>query len=1257
MRFFNWLLLAMFLSTIAPVQSQDMRIEQAYGLMEQQDWDGAAALAALALEEAADDNARYLAREVKATINYYLDDSDAPLAELIELNHDAIILFGLIDERRLPVLELLGNMYASQGNETEAVRSLTQAVRIERQKNVDPETLHFGLLNLAWTYLEAGQPETAAIIASELSAITAFAYGEDDEIALEAGLIRAFSHLELGHPIEAVVHAGPALSVDLDWLNDTLPDVFDLLQQFFDELFEHAVQQGVDPEGILDEWTRQAIELTQIRTTADADLSGIENFQKAILAKNVSQSDRIARNLTERVLSDDPTTAQIYDVIIKAHLIDKNPSAALAWAQRLASFPIGYLAAVEFDAIVNFVDVAQWLSENGRYDEALDFINTAILIADLQNGPNAKPVQRLWIERINLLFNADRLAETGLEIDVALAANLANPISAPELRAEMFLLLGQLRMTQKDMESAGTQFLEAADLLRQENLTDDSRWADLLGSWSLVQTQLGKHENAVDLARKSLELHIQQNGLINEKTLVAQASLATALFRSGQDREALEVIENARTTLEDNTEPNSPYRLPIMLAHAKLLEQVGSGNQAEKLYAQAANTVAGWEERPNSNVTTGFAYTTLAWNAWSEDRLAESEKFAGLAVLGLGKDDPVQTAMQALRGRIELERGRNKAALALFREVSNTINRPGRLELLDARDHFPLHIEAALRQAAQTTGNTSTDFINEAFLIAQQVNGLSVGNTLQRASSRWESAPALAEMIRELQDIEANIAKLNQEFTEVIASGGDGTKIDARLDIARELFVQVQNRIQSVSPKFNSAAFPTPVELRDVGAMLGPDEVLVMFATSNEDSVAGLQGSAIMAVTRERVATGSTVSRATLQQISQRLRCEAALTDPNCNQGAGQTRGSFSLDTPVADTAKSAVSKFDTALAHTAYETVLGPVAEIFEGKTKLIVVPDQALIALPFHLLVRSPPTKDAPLQSVDWLIRDMSVFVVPTVASLQALRSAPDRKNNQVNRFLGIGDPLIGSQVDGAIEFECDLGPSETVFVASLSLNDDQKLLRGDVVDSKALASLRALPETRCELQQSIRHFDESSRLLLQDMATEAQLRDMSESGELAGFRTLSFATHGLIAGEIGAENAGLVLSPTNSAEPGGDGLLTTGEIAELKLDADIVLLSACNTAAGNRDSSEGLTGLANAFFYAGARSLMVSHWPVYSDASAEITTSVLARVDSQQGLGFAEALRQTMLAILDDPTLEARKQHPSYWAPFMIVGEGAG
>jgi CHAT domain-containing protein len=171
----------------------------------------------------------------------------------------------------------------------------------------------------------------------------------------------------------------------------------------------------------------------------------------------------------------------------------------------------------------------------------------------------------------------------------------------------------------------------------------------------------------------------------------------------------------------------------------------------------------------------------------------------------------------------------------------------------------------------------------------------------------------------------------------------------------------------------------------------------------------------------------------------------------------------------------------------------------------------------------------------------------------------------------------------------------------------------------------------------------------------ATEAEIKRLSETGELAQYRIIHFATHGALAGQVnGNSEPGLLLTPPDAATEGDDGYLSVAEIAGLKLDADWVILSACNTAAGGADGAEALSGLARAFFYAGARALLVSHWAVYSDATVKLITGAVGRMAADKDVGRAEALRQSMLVLIDMG--KVNEAHPSYWGPFVVVGEGA-
>src|SRR5207237_752200 len=211
-----------------------------------------------------------------------------------------------------------------------------------------------------------------------------------------------------------------------------------------------------------------------------------------------------------------------------------------------------------------------------------------------------------------------------------------------------------------------------------------------------------------------------------------------------------------------------------------------------------------------------------------------------------------------------------------------------------------------------------------------------------------------------------------------------------------------------------------------------------------------------------------------------------------------------------------------------------------------------------------------------------------------------------------------------------------------------------QGAGVDRSMLSqALPRLEDTADELRAVAKQLGASlTDIHLRQDASET----MVKRARLADYRVVYFATHGLVAGDIkGLGEPSLALSIPDQPTELDDGLLTASEVAQLKLNADWVVLSACNTIAGDKPGAEALSGLARSFFYAGARALLVSHWAVDSAAATRLTISAFDRLKSNTKMGRAEALRQAMLGYLNDASSPGNA-YPARWGPFALIGEGA-
>jgi CHAT domain-containing protein len=360
------------------------------------------------------------------------------------------------------------------------------------------------------------------------------------------------------------------------------------------------------------------------------------------------------------------------------------------------------------------------------------------------------------------------------------------------------------------------------------------------------------------------------------------------------------------------------------------------------------------------------------------------------------------------------------------------------------------------------------------------------------------------------------------------------------------------------------------------------------------------------------------------------------------------------LDIAKASDASGKTGLFDLGLANDLYATLLAPVEPLIRDKRSLLVVPSGALTALPFHLLVTEKPAMAIPdkfdgYRNAAWLLKRHAVSVLPSVTSLKALRAFA-RRDQSIKPMTGFGDPLFDpSQGTGGKRAALNTAARS---VTSVAYTD---FWRGAGVDRTMLAqALPQLPDTADELNAVAKDIGAAAGdIHLGSDASETTLKRT----RLSDYAIVYFATHGLVAGDVkGVAEPSLALSIPAQPSEFDDGLLTSSEVAQLKLNADWVVLSACNTIAGDKPGAEALSGLARSFFYAGARALLVTHWAVDSAAATRLTTTTFDRIKADPNIGRAEALRQAMLAYLNDAS-SPRNAYPAFWGPFALIGEGVG
>jgi CHAT domain-containing protein/Tfp pilus assembly protein PilF len=848
---------------------------------------------------------------------------------------------------------------------------------------------------------------------------------------------------------------------------------------------------------------------------------------------------------------------------------------------------------------------------------------------------------------------SNRLA---LTLRLALAAGVA--FGAPAPAAGLYAQSGKVIELIRAGKYADALPLAQAMVADLEKGPANSDLAGALNNLAQVYSAMGRDADAEPLLKRSLAIMEKSVGLDSASIGPELNNLGALYQRQQRYAEAEPLFKRALAISEKGLPPGHPDIGRSLNNLATLYERLDRHADAEPLFkrALAIYEKAAGPENP--------AVATLANNLGqvikSEGRYAEAEPLIkrSLAIREkvLGRDHPdVARSLNNLGDLYQREQRYTdaeplfKRALAIREQTVGSdhpdtvasVNNLASLYQAAGRtaEALPLvertmaggHAQggtalAVLFDAGQKQLMPTDKALDDALDVAQRGAQSSAASAVNQLAVRLAAgSDRLAELVRRDQDLAGEADRLDKAVVAGFSKAGSNRDEQANRTRLAAIAVEraaLQKTLAAEFPDYSALSNPLPLKAREIQALLSGDEAFVLFSLGDKQSY-------VLALTRDNVAWRAIPLGA--EAMSKKV---AAFRS--------------GLDVGKASDASGKSGLFDLALANDLYVALFGPVEPLVKDKRSLLVAPTGALTALPFHLLVTEKPAAAIPdriegYRDAAWLLKRQAVSVLPSVASLKTLRAIA-RNDQAVKPMTGFGDPVFNPS-EGAGEKR-----TASRSLANVAYTD---FWQGVGVDRARLAeALPQLPDTADELNAVAKDLSVTAAdIHLGSDASEITVK----RAPLADYRIIYFATHGLVAGDVkGVAEPSLALSIPKQPSALDDGLLTASEVAQLKLNADWVVLSACNTIAGDKPGAEALSGLARAFFYAGARALLVTHWAVDSEAATRLTTSTFDLLKAEPGIGRAEALRRAMLAYLND-TSSPRNAYPALWGPFALVGEG--
>lgn len=850
------------------------------------------------------------------------------------------------------------------------------------------------------------------------------------------------------------------------------------------------------------------------------------------------------------------------------------------------------------------------LAALGKLDEAEGYtrraIDLAAQVAGRKSPEYAETLYGLALIEYQRGRQNDAIPHIAEALEIARAHALATGEN-PDAPAEYGLSLAALQLNVSDAETAVVTAREAA-AWAEAHLPENHRvrvaTAQQLGA---ILSEAAQYGEAIPILRATLEKRRAILPADSPQVAMSLHALAYALDNAGMRAEAGPLYDKAVAIFEGNPDRIQANGLSTMIGQQARMAQWEGDRAKGTALRRKALEVARRYSSSGEDQTVLMAEYNLAAALVDDGHEDEAAPLLAHARAGFEKGTAPTNRRRVittvLAARLEDMHGRTAAGAQLLADALA----PTRARLLDRA--------TARRDVVAMASEYRVGFMQLARIAARggesarAFDAMQMGNLgdLQGAFSSLavlqdDYGPQAREAIRSYLALAARSRQLRKALDQALIAANEAATRDLTAQVAAidADLRAADDRVSALVPGYRALTAVEPARLEDARSRLKPGQGLLLIGADDYGVVTQL-------VTREGLVPGEArVSARRLSALQQRLRA--------------------SVDAGLLDEGHAG---FDRQAAWELYQLLFpDPVRKALAGVRDLQVLASGSLATLPFSALVTRPPEGDdadpEALRRTRWLIRD---HAVSAMISAEPLPLRPASASTKLT-FAGIGAPL--------------LGPATTFAMRSAT-----RLKSGDF-GPEALGELGSLPDAARELRSMASHFSGDSQLLLGPMATEA----MVKQAPLEQARVIAFATHGLVGGALrGVVEPALVMTPPKVPTALDDGLLTASEVAQLRLDADWVILSACDTSAGDSENAPTYSGLARAFVAAGSRALLLSHWPVRDDVASRLTLRTLE--GTRAGLSRAEALRRAQLEVLRDKELRGGS-HPASWAAFVLVGD---